>query len=616
MEENKEKDNLEKDTLKKGNRKKIIAIVVAVALIAGIAAGGIFLWREKNKKISETSDGDKTASADNADSSASDESSDTRNMIASLDDADAVTPTNTKAPTDTPTTAPTDTPTPVPTDTPTPSPTPTDTPVPTPTFTPVPTKAPTPAPTKAPTKAATKAPTKAPAKAVTKAPTKAVTKAPTPTPTKRPTQTPVTIMPEKNMLPINFKELAKQDSGIYKSLDTYCAGLTPSSKNSYTGMFKGKNLILISAEAFCAEVIDEKLTPTLYRLATKGINFTDYYQTCGAGTTGGEVLNILGVLPYNSGDSMLVTAKWNNYFTMGSQLDRLGYYGKMYHNGTTTFYNRNLTHINLGYSDGFLAKGNGMEKILKDKSGLASDYDMMVATIPQYINKEHFNIYYMSISGHSQYNKNHKFAKKNWSRVQNLTFSDTVKCYIAAQLEFEDAMAYLVKQLEAKGIADDTVICIGADHYPYGLNMDQCRELFGYPLNKNMTSFQRDHNRLIIWSGCLEKQDPIVVNAPTSSVDILPTLSNLFGTEWDSRLLPGRDVFSDAMPLVFFLGNDWKTDKGTYAGGKFTPNADAGTLPANYVANIKAIVNGKKTMCRYLQTVDYYGHLYDAGALK
>ena len=169
---------------------------------------------------------------------------------------------------------------------------------------------------------------------------------------------------------------------------------------------------------------------------------------------------------------------------------------------------------------------------------------------------------------------------------------------------------------QAKGIADDTVICIGSDHYPYGLDMTQCRELFGLPLNKSMNIFQRDHNRLIIWSGCLETEEPIVVNDPTSSLDILPTLSNLFGTEWDSRLHPGRDVFSDAMPLVFFLGNDWKTDKGIYVNGKFTANKDAGTLPANYVANVKTIVNNKKAMCKNLQTVDYYGHLAECGALK
>lgn len=58
-----------------------------------------------------------------------------------------------------------------------------------------------------------------------------------------------------------------------------------------TGIFAGKNLIFITAEAFTAEVIDEDLTPTLYRLATKGIQFTDYYQPAGAGTTGGECVS-------------------------------------------------------------------------------------------------------------------------------------------------------------------------------------------------------------------------------------------------------------------------------------------------------------------------------------
>ena len=131
-----------------------------------------------------------------------------------------------------------------------------------------------------------------------------------------------------NKLDIDFKALAEEAGGTEAEMDEYVASLKPSKQNEYTGIFKGKNLIMITAEAFSAEVIDPKLTPTLYRLATKGINFTDYTQSATAGTTGGEYAHIFGMLPTDGGSSMNDTVDHNNYYTMGSQLNRLGYYGK------------------------------------------------------------------------------------------------------------------------------------------------------------------------------------------------------------------------------------------------------------------------------------------------
>lgn len=416
-----------------------------------------------------------------------------------------------------------------------------------------------------------------------------------------------------NEMKLTFKDTS--NSSI-KQLNEYVSGLTASRQNKYTGLFKGKNLIMISAEAFSAEVIDKELTPTLYRLATKGINFTDYYQPSSAGTTGGEYQNVFGMLPTMGGKSFKQTAKNYNYFTMGSQLNRLGYYGKAYHNNSHTYYDRHITHNNLGYSDGFMAQGNGMEAFVKN-CWPQSDLEMIKGTLPTYIDKEKFNVYYMSVSGHSGYSKvGNSMTKKNWDKVEHLSYSDTVKGYLAANLELEYAMEYLVSELEKKGIADDTVICISSDHFPYGLdangtlgNMPYLSELYGY----NVTNvIDRDHSRLILWSGSLEKEKPIVVDTPTTSLDILPTLSNLFGTEFDSRLFVGRDVFSDAEAIAFNSGYDWKTELGTYysSKGQFVPKDDTVTVPDDYVDRIKTIVRNKINFCTKALEHDYYGYLF------
>ena len=417
-----------------------------------------------------------------------------------------------------------------------------------------------------------------------------------------------------NELDVDFAALAeKPGNSTIKSLHSYVASQTPSKQNQYTGLFEGKNLILITAEAFTAEVIDEELTPTLYRLANKGIKFTDYYQPAwGASTTTGEFSNLIGLVPTGGGSSMWETVEQDLFLTMGNQLQELDYYSTAYHNHLHDFYSRHRTHKGLGY-DRFIARGMGMDDI--KKVWPESDLEMMQLTVDQYIDQQPFSIYYMTVSGHCPYGKDdNAMTKKNFAAVEHLDYSETVKGYFASQMELEYAMAYLVERLEEAGIADDTVIVIGTDHYPYGLEdsstwknkKNYLPELFGMAVDD---CFARDHNALIIWSGCIEDMG-LQVDTPVYSLDILPTLSNLFGLEYDSRLLVGRDVFSDAEPLVLWPNYSWKTEKGTYnfATDTFTP-AEGVQVDDSYVGYISTMVTNKITFSSKVQSANYYKYL-------
>ncbi len=55
--------------------------------------------------------------------------------------------------------------------------------------------------------------------------------------------------------------------------------------------------------------------------------------------------------------------------------------------------------------------------------------------------------------------------------------------------------------------------------------------------------------------------EPVEINKVSSSLDIIPTISNLMGLDYDSRLLMGRDILSDAEPLVVFEDRSFVTDK-------------------------------------------------------
>ncbi|MGI6013766.1 MAG: LTA synthase family protein [Oscillospiraceae bacterium] len=425
-----------------------------------------------------------------------------------------------------------------------------------------------------------------------------------------------------NQMEIDFDTLIADESDAQiQQIHTYVSGLSPSAKNAYTGMFAGKNLILITAEAFSAEAIDPERTPTLYRLANQGIVFTDYYQPAWGGSTStGEYAILTGMVPTSGVSSMKKTIGQDLYFTIGNQLIRREYYSVAYHNGSYTYYDRNRTHENFGYSR-FVGMGNGMEEGVTNQWP-ESDLEMMEYTVSQYIDQQPFSVYYMSVSGHCLYHPgSNAMTDKNWEAVENLAGSSAVKGYFASQLELEYGLEYLVNALEKAGIADDTVLVISTDHYPYGLEKsstwdnseDYLAELYGKPVTNAM---ERDHSALILWSGCLEEGESVVVDTPVYSLDILPTLSNLFGVEYDSRLLVGRDVFSDQEPLVFWIDYSWLTDKGWYdaASGVFTPKEGV-TVSDDYVDCINAIVKNKVVYSKNVLDYDYFSILFEEKAL-
>ena len=413
---------------------------------------------------------------------------------------------------------------------------------------------------------------------------------------------------------LDFGELAEAETdSTRKKLFTYLDSLTPALENDYTGLFKGKNLILITAEAFNYAIIDPELTPTLYRLSTQGINFTNAFVPLWTGNTSGGEMAIFSGLAMNC--EMYTYSKQKPFNTIGRLLMNEGYFSRAYHDNGYYFYDRDKTHEDLGYEK-FIGIGNGLEEGVKEVWP-ASDLEMIDFTVPQYIDQQPFSIYYMTVSAHCRYNfMGNAQSKKNQELVQDLPYSTGLKAYIACNLELENALASLVAQLEEAGIADDTVIVMTADHFPYGLgtawgNDHNClAELYGV---QKYDEIERDRNTLIIWSGCLEGKG-IQIDAPVSSVDILPTLSNLFGLEYDSRLSIGRDVFGTEEAIVPWPDYSWVTELGKYdsSSKKFTPYVDESLIPEGYVDRISSIVRTRVTFSRSVQGCQFFTAIQNA----
>lgn len=365
--------------------------------------------------------------------------------------------------------------------------------------------------------------------------------------------------PEYNILPIDFDAyLAEETDETIAELHRYFRDQPPSEKNEKTGLFAGCNLIQITAEGFSHLAIDPELTPTLYRLQTEGMQFPDFYTAYwGVSTSDGEYVNLTGTIPKSGAWSMQESAANAMPLTMAQQLKRLGYSAYAYHNHDYDYYHREQSHPNLGYI--YRALGNGLPIT---EQWPESDVEMIDVSTADYVGKEPFHVYYMTVSGHLEYvfdeGKN-AMACKNRPLVEHLPYSEAVQAYLACQIELDRAVELLLTRLEEAGVLENTVIVLSADHYPYGLTLEEMGELAGHEIDPQYEIYR---NACIIYKSGMT---PEVIERPCSSLDLLPTLSNLFGLDYDSRLYMGQDIFSAEPPMVLFCDRSWLTDFGAYA---------------------------------------------------
>lgn len=410
-----------------------------------------------------------------------------------------------------------------------------------------------------------------------------------------------------NMLNINFDELiANEADSEIKEIHEYLKSQEPTNKNEYTGKYKDKNLIVIIAESFSLQAINKDVTPTLYKIYNESIQFKNFYTPLfPVSTADGEYLTDTSLLPAEGVWSIEEVEGKTYPYTYANVLKKQGYKTYAYHNYKYDYYKRNIYLETMGY-DTYLAWGNGLEERMVFSSVPASDYDMIKTTINDYINEEKFIAYYITMSGHMNYDETNAMVNKNWNVVENLPYSQKAKAYLATQIEFDKAVEELINTLEKNNKMKDTVIVITGDHYPYGLTENELNELITYEIE----DYDLDKFRMpfIIYTG--EDQSDIVIEKNACSLDVLPTVLNLFGVEYDSRLLMGKDIFSNAESLVIFSNRSFITNNERY-------NSNTGILYRNglivedeeYIRKIKEQIYYKYRYSRKILEKDYYSLL-------
>ena len=417
---------------------------------------------------------------------------------------------------------------------------------------------------------------------------------------------------EYNQTDIDFDKLIEStNDDTIKSMDQYFKGQAPTNKNEMTGIFAGKNVIFITAEGFYPFAVNEKYTPTLYKMANSSFVFDNFYQPIyNCSTSDGEFINNLSLLPGVATCSMSQTSDKYLPYTLGNVLNKYGYKSNAFHGWTYTYYGRDKTHPNMGYTywgyDRYKKHYQYALQGIKD-AWPTSDVDVMNASYDIFANEDHFMTYYMSISGHLQYNfGGNAQARKNKALVQDLDADDAIKAYIACNIEFDKSMEILLNNLERDGKLNNTVIAIVADHYPYGLTFDQ---IHAYDPNIKESNFDMYRNTFILYNPEVETKH---IEKNVSSLDVLPTLLNMLGIEYDSRLLMGSDIFSSADDLVIFNNKSWITSKGRYNYLKKSFESFTDEEVSNdYIDNINKIVDMKFKMSKLIISKNYYKHVME-----
>ena len=430
--------------------------------------------------------------------------------------------------------------------------------------------------------------------------------------------------PSVNILEaIDFSYLASvADQDAIKSLCDYYATVPATNRNAYTGLLEGYNLIYICAESFCGYAINEEVTPTLYKMANEGIVLTNFYNSFKNTTTNGEFAFMTGLWPdvsrkADKGETTGSFSQSADHFMpygLGNVFQNLGVKSYAFHNYLGRYYGRSVTHPNLGYMCKFMGD---MEFTNKWPS---SDLEMMEQSIDDYIKDDRFNVYYMTFSGHGPYRTdNNAISRKNAPQVpaslNGRKLESVARCYLANNLEVEYSMEYLLQRLDLAGKLDKTLIVLVGDHYPYYLHDRAVTSLLGELPEKE---FERYRSSCILW---FAGDEPIVCDTPCCNVDILPTVLNLLGIEYDSRMLSGTDIFSDSLHAAMLYNKNFITDTVKYnaADGTYTwladPDASTEEEKQAYVESVYSVLKARYAAALAVNKLDFYRFVWENSGL-
>lgn len=370
--------------------------------------------------------------------------------------------------------------------------------------------------------------------------------------------------------------------------------------NSYSDLYKDKNFILIMAESLDTFAINETLTPTLYKLKSEYAYFDNFYSPLYYRSTADSEFLVQTSMYPDKNVTLSMDAYMDNTFpnTFAQLFNEQGYTTYSFHNYFDYFYPRGNFHLQtLGFDQFWgseelgITTGFDPDRVIVDHIW-QSDLDMMKRAVPKFINDDQFFVNILTVSGHFNYAETHEIARPEYVEAvqeyfdnleEPVEYSDDILYYLAVHMEVDKAIDYLITSLEDAGKMDDTVIMIFGDHYAYGIDNE---DIWAYedeykPENEEMEL----HNvPLMIMSDSTLMSG--VKPAYMSTIDVLPTVANLFGLNLNYKEVFGTDAFAFTEHLVRFADGSFVSDDFRYDALSENYEIDEESVTEEYIFQI------------------------------
>ena len=392
----------------------------------------------------------------------------------------------------------------------------------------------------------------------------------------------------------------------YKTLNSYFMSKEITSKNDYTGMFKGKNLIVLMIESG-SNVLKNypEYFPNFAKLYNNGWSWENAFSPRNACSTGNNEMTGITSLYTINNTCTINTYKDNTYYeSLFNLFNRANYHTSSYHDYTDHFYYRSIYHPNMGSQNYYDVNKLGI-KLGSEYQPWPSDVELIEKAVPHFIDEDKYMAWLTTVSSHMTYNNSSKTGDMYLDLYKDEDWDITAKRYMSKLKIVDNAIGELLQELKDAGKLEDTVIMLFADHYPYGLSGDAFAQIAKYDTSSNGDT---DRTPFIIYNPSLEAKK---FDDYTTFVNILPTLANLFALDYDPRLYGGTDLLSDSYEeIVVFADGSWRTDIAYYDATKSKINyIGADKYTDEEIISINTKVKNEMKMDNLAIKTNYFAYL-------
>lgn len=405
-----------------------------------------------------------------------------------------------------------------------------------------------------------------------------------------------------------WQNLNNNEANIdYKTLNNYFMSRSITDKNEYTGMFEGKNLIVVMMESVNNILLDENIYPNFAKLYKNGWYWENAYSPRNSCSTGNNEMTGMVSL-YSIYRTCTANVYMNNKYeeSIFGLFNNKGYTTTSYHDYTEKYYYRSTIHKNMGSSKYYGVSDLGISYNNEYKEW-PSDVLLMDKSSEIFTQNSPFMAWITTVSPHQPYYADSELSKIYYDSFANTGYPSNVKRYMSKLKVLDDSLGEILKILEEKGILDDTVIVLYADHYPYGLTNSDISKVLGDGINKYN---EVDRTPFVIYNS---KMTPKTYSEYTSYVNVLPTVANLFNLDYDPRLYMGTDLLSSSYQnRVVFADGSWQTPVGFYyasTGRMSYFNDDRYTN--DEIVNINTDVDNMIKYSNLAIKTNYFEHLFN-----